>query len=407
MKIGMLVPDNRDEFRRYADPEPSFGTAPTALLEGLAQIPECEVHIVSCTQQKLRAPAQIAGNIFFHSLLVPKWGWLRGGYIGCMRAVRKKLREINPDIVHGQGTERYCALSAVRSGFPNVLTIHGNMRLIARINRARPFSFEWLAARLESFTLPRSDGIVCITSYTQRAVASLARATWIVPNAVAGSFFDIELRPAAPREIVCIGNITTRKNQVRLIEALQPLAVREKFELIFYGGAVREDPYVREFFQRIEKSPWCRFAGFADRAGLRAALARASMLVLPSLEDNCPMSVLEAMAAGVPVAAARVGGVPDLITDKVDGVLFDPTEIESIRGAVSAILLHGDNSAKLAVAGKEKAQACFHPKRIASRHIEIYQEVLLRACLKTTRRAAARDFGRGQGGGSEHPRSGL
>jgi glycosyltransferase involved in cell wall biosynthesis len=193
---------------------------------------------------------------------------------------------------------------------------------------------------------------------------------------VEGSFFSIERRPVFPREILCVGNVTTRKNQVRLIEALEPLAAREKFELIFYGGAAREDPYVREFFQLVEKNSWCRFAGFTDRAGLRAALARAAMLVLPSLEDNCPMTVLEAMAAGVPVAAAAVGGVPELVADKVDGILFDPIELESIRSGVEAIIVHADNAAKLAAAGKEKARACFHPKRIATRHTEIYREVL-------------------------------
>ena len=97
---------------------------------------------------------------------MPRIGWLRTGYQGCIRAARKKLREIQPDIVHGQGTERDCAISAAFSGFPNVVTVHGNMRKIARANCARPFSFLWLAARLEGFTLPRTDGVVCITRIT-------------------------------------------------------------------------------------------------------------------------------------------------------------------------------------------------------------------------------------------------
>jgi hypothetical protein len=111
----------------------------------------------------MRSPEKLAPNIFFHSLYVPKIGWMRTLYQGCVRAVRKKLREIRPDIVHGQGTEMDCAVEAVFSGFPNVLTIHGNMRLIARVNRVRPFSFLWLAARLERLTIPRSSGVVCIT----------------------------------------------------------------------------------------------------------------------------------------------------------------------------------------------------------------------------------------------------
>jgi glycosyltransferase involved in cell wall biosynthesis len=378
MRIAMLVPDNRDEFRRYSDPEPYFGPAPAALLSGLAARPDCEIHIVCCTHRPLRSPPRLAENIYYHSVLVPKWGWISSAFAGCVLAIRRKLREISPELVHGQGTERYCALAAIYSGFPNVLTIHGNMRLIAKVNRSRPFSFIWLSARLEGFTLPRSNGVVCITDYTQRAVAPLARATWIVPNAVDIDFFTTILQPAIPREIVCVGHISTRKNQVQLMHALQPLVSREKFQLIFYGGANRNDPYVREFFHLLEMSPWCRFAGFADRAGLRAAIARASMLILPSLEDNCPMAVLEAMAAGLPVAAARVGGLPGLITHGNDGLLFDLHNPESIRAAVAELLRDNSKREELGRKGKEKAHHLFHPQVIAEQHLAIYKEVMAR-----------------------------
>src|SRR5438132_10296471 len=130
------------------------------------------------------SPVRIARNIFFHSLLVPKIGWMRTAYQGCIRAARRKLKEIQPDIVHGQGTEHDNALGAVFSGFPNVVTIHGNMRLIAKVNQVKPFSFPWLAARLEKLTLPRANRGVCITRYTQDAVSDLAKRTWVVPNAV-------------------------------------------------------------------------------------------------------------------------------------------------------------------------------------------------------------------------------
>jgi hypothetical protein len=189
VRIALLTTDSREHFKDYSNTNPCFGTAPTALLQGLAQFSEAEVHVISCVQQPVNAPEKIAPNIFFHSLRVPKLGWMRTGFQGCIRATRKKLKEIQPDIVHGQGTERDCALSAVFSGLPNVLTIHGNMRAVARIMQAKPFSYHWLAARLETFVLPRTDGVVCITNYTRRAVEPLAHRTWLLPNAVDQSFF--------------------------------------------------------------------------------------------------------------------------------------------------------------------------------------------------------------------------
>src|ERR1700733_13638847 len=102
MKIGFLTSDARETYPQFGTERPCLGTAPEALLQGFAQLPEVEVHVVSCVRQPVASPQKLADNIWYHGLLVPKIGWLRTGYQGCIRAVRKKLREIQPDIVHGQ-----------------------------------------------------------------------------------------------------------------------------------------------------------------------------------------------------------------------------------------------------------------------------------------------------------------
>jgi glycosyltransferase involved in cell wall biosynthesis len=374
MKIALLTTDNREAFREYEKESPWFGTAPEALMQGFAKLQDIEVHVVSCVRRPMKSPAKLAENIFFHSLHVPKLGWLRTGYQGCIREVRRKLREIRPDIVHGQGSERDQNISAVFSGFPNVLTIHGNMRLVARIHHARPLTFLWCAALLEHFTIPRSDGVVCITNYTREAVASLARKTWVVPNAVDGSFFELMRVPAPSVQILCVATVEARKNQNALIRALDTLRPQGSFELLFLGGATRDNAYVNEFFGLVEARPWCRYGGFVDRPALRQHLASASGLVLPSLEDNCPMVVLEAMAAGVPVAAARVGGVPDLVRAGETGLLFDPLSGEAMAAAVKQLLEAG--TAAMAARAQAEARQRFYSEIIAARHVEIYREVL-------------------------------
>jgi hypothetical protein len=146
MKIAVVTTDNREHDRNYQAARPYFGTAPEALLQGLAGLEGVRVHVLGCTQQPMASPEKLAENIWFHSLHVPKWGWMRTGYQGCIRAVRRQLAVIQPDIVHGQGTERECAISAVLGGFPSVLTIHGNMNAIARLHHSRMGSFHWLAS---------------------------------------------------------------------------------------------------------------------------------------------------------------------------------------------------------------------------------------------------------------------
>lgn len=377
LKVALLTSDKRDHDRDYANPVPGFGTAPAALLQGFARLPDAEVHVVSCVQQPVRSPEKLAPNIFYHSLLVPKLGWLRTGYQGCLRAVRRALRELQPDIVHGQGTERDCALGAVFSGFPNVLTLHGNMRLVAAVNRARPFSFLWLAARLERLTLPRTDGVVCITRYTRDAVQSLAPKTWVLPNAVDEGFFDLSPAPdrSAPPVILCVGAVCYRKNQNDFIRALDPLADARPFKVVFLGE-VDAGAYGTEFRELVRARPWCEHVGFSGRDRVKQQFEAATLLALPTREDNCPMVVLEAMAAGVPVLAANVGGVPDLIDPEKTGLFGDPARPETFRAGVARLLADPELRRRLAAAAKAEALRRFHPEVIARQHLEIYREVL-------------------------------
>jgi len=377
MTLVQLTTDNREPFREYDKPEPWFGTAPEALLQGFAALPEVTVHVIGCTQQSMRAsPEKLAPNIWFHSLHVPKLGWLRTGYQGCVRAIRRKVRELAPDLVHGQGTERECALGAVFSGFPNVLTIHGNMRLVARVNHARPFSYGWLAARLEAFAVPRTQGVVCITEYTRRAVAGDRVPTWVVPNAVDEQFFAVQPAPTPERVILCVGHITPRKNQNAFIRALDRLVTKFPLRFVCLGLAGDKDPYSREFHALAAQRPWIEHVHWADRAELRERLRTATLLALPSLEDNCPMAVLEAMAAGVPVVAANVGGVPELIEDGVTGLLCDPLDEASMSQAIERVLSDPSGATALAKNAREKAWRTYHPRVIARRHLDIYAEIL-------------------------------
>ena len=378
MRIAFVATDVREHKRDYQNTQATFGTAPAALLSGFANLTDAEVHVISCARQPMRSQEKLADNIWYHSLHVPRLGWMRTGYQGCVRAVRRKLRELGPDIVHGQGTELDCALDAVFSKFPNVITLHGNMRQIARFMKARPLSFHWLAARLEALALPRADGVVCISRYTQQAVSQLARRTWVIPNAVDASFFAVQAERSKgirPR-ILCVGVITPLKNQIAFMTALDGLAQKHPLEVVFLGDLIRDDPYGLQFQELIRSRPWCTHAGFADRNELKEQLRRASLLVLPSHEENCPMSVLEAMATGLPVVASKLGGVPDLVQEGDTGYFCNPKEGGSMAAAVEKIVTNPSLGQEMGERAKKRALNRFHPDIIARQHLEVYREVL-------------------------------
>ena len=88
------------------------------------------------------------------------------------------------------------------------------------------------------------------------------------------------------------------------------------------------------------------------------------------------MVILEAAAAGVPVIASRVGGIPDLIGHEVNGLLFDPEDAGSIRETVRKVLVDRRLSDSLAETGKRLARERFHPVAVAEQHLTIYRELL-------------------------------
>jgi glycosyltransferase involved in cell wall biosynthesis len=209
-------------------------------------------------------------------------------------------------------------------------------------------------------------------------VADLAKKTRVVPNAVDESFFEVrpEIDSARPPIILCVGYICLRKNQNAFIRALDPLAAKQKFRLLFLGEAASGESYGREFFGLLRARAWCEHVGFVDRKKLKTHLGKATLLALPSLEDNCPMVILEAAAANVPVVAANVGGVPDLIEEGKTGLLCDPQSAASMGDAVKKILEQPQLARALAAEANRRAHECFHPAVVARRHFEIYREVL-------------------------------
>lgn len=377
IKIAFLTTDNREQQKRYGLDMPFFGTAPEALLQGFRDFPdEVEIHVVSCSKRVMPVPAKLAPNIYFHQPIVPHIGWGRTAFVGCALAVRKLLKEIKPNIVHGQGTERECAISTILSGLPNVLTIHGNMRVHAKRPEQRDNYYYKMAAALEWLCLKRTDGVVAISTYTRDLVAGLTKRAWLFPNAAETLFFDIQTNsPSIPR-ILFVGSLDERKNPLGLLEACKSSLNQNKCSLALAGDFNPQSPYGRRVMALAESLPNVNILGMLGRDHLAKEFSESSFLVLPTFEDNCPMVILEAMAAGLPVAASKIGGVPDLVQHEKDGLLFDPHNPSTITQAIERLV--GDTTLRyrLGSHARQKAVACFHPRHIAEKHLEIYREVL-------------------------------
>jgi glycosyltransferase involved in cell wall biosynthesis len=379
MKIAILAGDAREDFRNYTEVMPTLAGGTASLLDGFARLPEVKVHVITCLQRPVQSPEKLADNIWFHSLHVPKFGWLRTGYQGYIRAVRRKLKELQPDIVQGDGTERGCALSALFSGFPNVVAMQGNMAELARLNRPRVGSYLWLTARLENFTLRRTSGVFCNSAYTENLVRPRARRTWLMPHPLRQTFLDPPPDPGPrPCVLLNVGAISSRKRQLELLDVAETLHRRGlKFEFCFVGYIYnRRDPYVASFLDRIQPmaaAGYARFGGTPAENELRHWYDSASAMVHFPTEDAAPMVVLEGLGRGLKFFGARVGGIMDTAGPMPAAELFAPDDWPGLTAAIARWIAQGHPRP---VGNAALIRERYDPATLAKRHVDIYRELI-------------------------------
>lgn len=385
IKVAFLTTDSREHFKDYTNPLPYFGTAPQALLEGFKQLPDdVEVHVISCLQQvPVSSPKMLAENIYYHGLQVPAVGWMRTCYAGCSLAIMRKLQVIRPNIVHGQGTERDCAISAVRSGFPAVLTLHGVMRDLPSPGWNLAGIYYLLARRLEALALSRCDGLICISPRVTTLVASLAPRSWKIPNAIRSEFLaprDNFMRPKGPLHLVNVGVISPLKRQRELLAILHGLRGTHDFRATFVGRADTSSDYVRSFLaeMREKDSGQGRFhhIEWLDPNGLVNLFDKADALLHYSQTESFGLVFAEALARGLPVLTTAVGAIESLPAGAGERHVAPLGNKSAYTNMLHDWLQGRAPILQRQPAPVESIAREFAPLVVARRHVDVYREVL-------------------------------
>ncbi len=123
------------------------------------------------------------------------------------------------------------------------------------------------------------------------------------------------------------------------------------------------------------------FHGWVD--DVRGRLEALDLFVLPSLAENLPMSILEAMAGAVPVVATRVGGVTEVVRDGTTGLVVEPADVEGLAAAIRRVIDDGELRTTLGRNGASCVATSFNPSALAERMLCVYEELLCR--LRTHR----------------------
>jgi glycosyltransferase involved in cell wall biosynthesis len=112
-------------------------------------------------------------------------------------------------------------------------------------------------------------------------------------------------------------------------------------------------------------------------------LDNAAVLALPSYAEGLPMSLLEAMAAGVPVVASAVGGVPEVVADGVSGFLVAPGDSATLSRRLRLLLLDRELGARIGATARETVRVRFSPERSLAQIEALYRDLGLAACGQT------------------------
>jgi glycosyltransferase involved in cell wall biosynthesis len=344
-----------------------------ALLPALAE--RYEVVLAAHGEGPLRAVAAAAGARFVPLRHVRRpirpWRDLAG-----LVELSRLLRRERPQILHASSSKAGVLgrLAAVASRVPiRFFTVHG---WAFSAYSGLPSLLYRITDRLMA---PLTTVTICV-SENERAAgleAGTCRAehTVVIRNAVDVFSASRSRHDRATPRLIAVGRLKAPKDFLTLVRALAALP-EGSFEALIVGdgpdrGAVEEE------IRRLGLEKRVRLAG--ERSDVPALLADADLFVLPSRSEGLPVSVLEAMAAELPVVASGVGGLPELVVDGETGILVPPGAPEPLAAALGRLVEDRDLRRRFGAAGRTRAEALFDLAVFRRAHVELYERELLLA----------------------------
>ena len=321
-------------------------------------------HAVEAWLEKLRAC-----GVELHLLRIPPRAYRRE-----RNAVAELCRRLSPDVVHTHGyrVDVLDAGVARRLGIPTVTTVHG---FTAADWKGR------LYEALQRRAFRRFDAVVAVSAPLHRDLLSAGLRPdrlHLFPNAFAGS--DAPLERAEARRVLGIGadefhvgwvgRLSAEKGCDVLLEALGGVQ-----DLPFRASVIGDGPERRALEDRA------RALGLDERVRWRGVIADASrlfrafdVLVLSSRTEGTPIVLLEAMAAGVPIVATRVGGVPEMLGPE-EAWLVAPDDPDALGAAIRAAHPRLPDSGARGAAAQRRAAADYALQPWLTRYAELYRSL--------------------------------
>jgi len=171
-----------------------------------------------------------------------------------------------------------------------------------------------------------------------------------------------------------LANLREMKGHRYVIEALAQL--RQDFPgiTVLFAGRDDSNGALQQYAARLGVQDSIRFLGFVKDTP--AVLAAIDIFLLPSDWEGLPVSVLEALHAGVPIIATRVGGIPEILRDGVEGVLIEPRSPRAIRDAIVSLTEDFATRARFVRAAERRAVTEFSLERMVRQYDSLYRGLI-------------------------------
>ena len=269
-------------------------------------------------------------------------------------------------------------LAARGLNVPFITTLHGTDITLVGLDRS------YLG--ITRFGIQKSDGVTAISSYLRdrtHEAFHIETPIQVIRNFVNCDVYVrkpelvAQMRPrfAAPHErlIVHLSNFRPVKRVADVIQVFARITHALPARLLLIGDG--PDRSTAEYLARqLGVQDRIHFLGKQDN--VNELLPVADLMIMPSEMESFGLAALEAMACSVPAVATRVGGVPELIDDGVDGLLFPIGDIEAMATAAISLLKDDPRLRAMALAARRKAQDQFCSTAIIGDYERYYRQVL-------------------------------
>lgn len=256
-------------------------------------------------------------------------------------------------------------------GVPTVLHLHGS-------ETKQFFSgLSFVGRVVVRWTLSGQSAVIVLSESWAEFIRNFCPAAkvFVVPNYVDVQERTADLKVKDEVEVLFLGALGQRKGIYDLIRALHAsLLTGRRLRLLIGGDGEVEN--VRTLSEELKISAQVTLLGWIDRTTREALLSQVDVFVLPSYNEGLPMSVLEAMAFGIPVITSPVGGIPELITDGVNGLLVPPGSITDLSNALNKLYDSNALRVELGTQGRCRLAETYSRDSSTLRLLNVYEHAL-------------------------------